>query len=107
MSKQDESRAGVESLAAYAPEVFEKYYESQNVIFGDGALDMKTKWLVGFAVAISHQCPYCIEAYTQDCLNLGYTKEQLTEAMMVASAARGGAVFSHGEIMAKVFEENE
>lgn len=103
---QDEKEWGP-GLTQYAPEVFAAYYESQNTIFGDGALDAKTKWLLGFAVAISHQCPYCIEAYTEDCLNLGYTKEELTEAMMVAAAARGGAVFSHSRHMEKVFDEHE
>ena len=42
------------------------------------------------------QCPYCIDAYSQDCLQKGADTEQMTEAVHVAAAIRGGASLVHG-----------
>ena len=49
-------------------------------------------------MAVSHavQCPYCIDAYTEDALKKGYTEEQMMEAVHVAGAIRGGATMVHG-----------
>ncbi len=50
------------------------------------------------ALAVAHavQCPYCIDAYTQDCQQKGADIEQMTEALHVAVAIRGGASLVHG-----------
>jgi 4-carboxymuconolactone decarboxylase len=42
------------------------------------------------------QCPYCIDAYTTASLEKGSTPEQMTEAVHVAAAIRGGASLVHG-----------
>jgi alkylhydroperoxidase/carboxymuconolactone decarboxylase family protein YurZ len=42
------------------------------------------------------QCPYCIDAYTTGSLEKGATPEQMTEAVHVAAAIRGGASLVHG-----------
>ena len=55
--------------------------------------------VLGFtALGVAHaiQCPYCIDAYTKNCLEAGADAEQLTEAVHVASALRGGASLIHG-----------
>jgi 4-carboxymuconolactone decarboxylase len=47
---------------------------------------------------VSHvvQCPYCIEAYSKDALEKGADLDQMTEAVHVAAAIRGGASLVHG-----------
>jgi len=47
-------------------------------------------------VAHSVQCPYCIDAFAQSCLEAGSNTEQMTEAIHVASGVRGGASLIHG-----------
>ena len=42
------------------------------------------------------QCPYCIDAYTQESLTQGADLPQMTEAIHVAAAIRGGATLVHG-----------
>ena len=42
------------------------------------------------------QCPYCIDAYTSESLEKGADLEQMTEAVHVATAIRGGASLVHG-----------
>jgi 4-carboxymuconolactone decarboxylase len=47
-------------------------------------------------VAHAVQCPYCIEAYSKDSLEKGADLDQMTEAVHVAAAIRGGASLVHG-----------
>ena len=62
----------------------------------DGALTAREKSLIALAVAHAVQCPYCIDAYTTDSLEKGSDLEQMTEAVHVAVAIRGGASLVHG-----------
>jgi alkylhydroperoxidase/carboxymuconolactone decarboxylase family protein len=50
------------------------------------------------ALAVSHavQCPYCIDAYSSECLKQGADLEEMTEAVHVSTAIRGGASLVHG-----------
>ena len=54
------------------------------------------KSLIALAVAHAVQCPYCIDAYSTGALEKGCTTEQMTEAVHVAAAIRGGASLVHG-----------
>ncbi len=74
-------------------DAFFKYYDS---VFTEGALTTREKALIALAVASTVQCPYCIDAYTTACLESGSDLEQMTEAVHVATAIRGGASLVHG-----------
>ena len=65
-------------------------------MFEDGALSAREKSLIALAVAHAVQCPYCIDAYSGDALEKGADVDQMTEAVHVASAIRGGASLVHG-----------
>jgi alkylhydroperoxidase/carboxymuconolactone decarboxylase family protein len=52
----------------YQPELAEKFFEYYNAVFKDGALSAREKTLITLAVAYAVQCPYCIDAYTTECL---------------------------------------
>ena len=67
----------------------------------------REKALIALAVAHAVQCPYCIDAYTQACLEQGANGEQMTEAVHVAAAIRGGATLVHGVQMKKILEKLE
>lgn len=78
------------------PELGSKFFEYYGAVFADGALTAREKSLIALAVAHAVQCPYCIDAYTQDCQQKGADFEQMTEALHVAVAIRGGASLVHG-----------
>ena len=67
-----------------------------DAVFAEGALSEREKSLIALAVAHAVQCPYCIDAYSQGCLEKGADVEQMTEAVHVACAIRGGASLVHG-----------
>jgi 4-carboxymuconolactone decarboxylase len=79
-----------------APELWKKFSEWYGAVFAEGALTAREKSLIALGVAHAVQCPYCIDAYSQDCLEKGANLDQMTEAVHVASAIRGGASLIHG-----------
>lgn len=83
-------------VTEYQKEMGEKFFEWYSSVFKEGALTEREKSLIALGVAHAVQCPYCIDAYTQDTLQKGCTEEQMMEAVHVASAIRGGASLVHG-----------
>ena len=43
------------------------------------------------------------DSYTNDCLNKGVSEEEMTEAVHVAAAIRGGATLVHGVQIEKYY----
>lgn len=78
------------------PELAEKFFAYYGAVFAEGALSAREKALIALAVAHTVQCPYCIDAYSKECLQQGSDLEQMTEAIHVATAIRGGASLIHG-----------
>jgi 4-carboxymuconolactone decarboxylase len=79
-----------------APELAAKFFDWYTAVFADGALSSREKSLIALAVAHSVQCAYCIDAYSHDCLQKGADLDQMTEAVHVAAAIRGGSSLVHG-----------
>jgi 4-carboxymuconolactone decarboxylase len=78
------------------PELAKKFFDWYGQVFADGALSAREKSLIALAVAHAVQCPYCIDAYSKDSLEKGADLDQMTEAVHVAAAIRGGATLVHG-----------
>ena len=83
-------------LGQAAPQLWEKFSAWYGAVFQEGALSEREKSLIALAVAHALQCPYCIDAYSTTCLEKGADLEQMTEAVHVAAAIRGGASLVHG-----------
>ena len=77
-------------------ELARKFFDYYGSVFANGALSAREKALIALAVAHAVQCPYCIDAYSTDCLKQGADLEEMTEAVHVATAIRGGASLVHG-----------
>ncbi len=88
-----------------APDLWQKFSAWYGAVFEEGALSEREKALIALAVAHAVHCPYCIDAYTQACLEKGSNLEQMTEAVHVASAIRGGAALVHGVQMRNIADK--
>lgn len=82
-------------LGKYRPKLFEKFSAWYAACKEDGALTRREKTLIGLAVAHAVQCPYCIDAYSQACQDADISMDQMTEAVHMAAAVRGGATLIH------------
>lgn len=85
-----------------APELAAKFFDYYKAVFEEGELTGREKALIALAVAHAVHCPYCIDAYTRACLEKGSNLAEMTEAVHVAGAIRGGAAIVHGVQMRKV-----
>ncbi|MBI3450830.1 MAG: carboxymuconolactone decarboxylase family protein [Acidobacteria bacterium] len=89
-------------MAKGNPALWEKFMAYYSAVFAEGALTEREKALIALAVAHTVQCPYCIDAYTQASLEKGSNVEEMTEAVHVACAIRGGSSLVHGVQMRNV-----
>ncbi len=66
----------------------------------EGAWTKQEKSLIGLAVAHTvrriGETSYCIDAYTQACLETGANLDQMAETIHATAAVRGGASPAHG-----------
>ena len=92
-------------IGEHAPDLAKKFFDWYGSVFEDGALTAREKSLIALGVAHAVQCPYCIDAYTKDSLEKGCDPQQLTEAVHVAAAIKGGAALVHGVQMKNVLEQ--
>ena len=83
-------------IGEFGKELADKFFAYYGSVFADGALTAREKSLIALAVAHTVQCPYCIDAYTTDAVEKGYSENQMMEAVHVAAAIRGGSSLVHG-----------
>jgi alkylhydroperoxidase/carboxymuconolactone decarboxylase family protein len=92
-------------ITDFQKEMGEKFFAWYGEVYKDGALSAREKSLIALAVAHAVQCPYCIDAYSSDAVEKGYSEAQMMEAVHVAASIRGGASLVHGvQMMNKVKE---
>jgi alkylhydroperoxidase/carboxymuconolactone decarboxylase family protein len=100
-----EDLAKFEEIGRNAPELAGKFFDYYGAVFAEGALTEREKALIALAVAHAVQCPYCIDAYTVACMEKGSNLDEMTEAVHVANAIRGGASLAHGVQMRKIAQK--
>lgn len=83
----------------------DKFFSYYGEVFKESELTAREKSLIALAVSHAVQCPYCIDAYSSDAFEKGWSEAQMMEAVHVACAIRGGASLVHGvQMMNKVKE---
>lgn len=83
-------------LGELAPAAWKGFVEFDRAAMADGALPAKIKELIAVGVAMTTQCPYCIEVHAKKAKQQGCTDQELAEAVMVAAALRAGGAVTHG-----------
>ncbi len=83
-------------IGKFRPDLYDSFMNYYQGVMAAGALTAREKALIALAVAHTVQCPYCIDAYTRAALESGSNLEEMTEAIHVAAAIRGGASLIHG-----------
>src|SRR5438477_5964831 len=89
----------INKLKKYAdltPAGWQGFVAFDKAAMSDGAIPAKTKELIAIAVAMTTQCPYCIEIHGERAKTAGCTEAEIAEAVLVAAALRAGAAVTHG-----------
>jgi len=85
----------VKKMDGLASEAMKAFWAFDKAAVSEGAIPVKYKELIAVAVALTTQCPYCIEVHSGNARKAGATDAELVEAGMVAAALRAGAAVTH------------
>src|SRR5437773_9525731 len=92
-----ENRGQLSELCELAPDAFKGFMAFDSAAFKDGAIPLKYE-LMAIAVALTTQCPYCIEIHAKKAKKAkeaSATEQELAETKLVASALRAGGAVTH------------
>lgn len=77
-------------FAAHAPEMAETWQEFHDSIYKYGELDRKSKELIAAAASTVGRCPHCTKGHIKKALNIGASKEELSETFMITALISSG-----------------
>jgi AhpD family alkylhydroperoxidase len=86
----------LKKLGELAPDAWKAFETFDKAAFKEGAIPLKYKELMAVAVALTTQCPYCIEIHAKKAKKAGATEQELAETTLVAAALRAGGAVTHG-----------
>jgi AhpD family alkylhydroperoxidase len=88
---------------------FNKFFALDNKAYIDGALNAKTKELMGLSASMVLRCNDCIFYHIDRSIQEGATREELMETFNIALIVGGSIVIPHlryaFEIMDNIFDE--
>ena len=87
-----ENLTRIKKMNELAPEVMKAFWAFDKLSVAEGAIPVKYKELIAVAVAVTMQCPYCIDIHTANARKAGATEAELAEATIVAAALRAAGV---------------
>ena len=96
----------VEQFNDYRSKMNEKILASDSLIikrifnldtnaYAEGALDVKSKELIGLTCSLVLRCDDCVKYHLGKCKEIGFSTEQVHEAMGVATLVGGTIVIPH------------
>ena len=95
------------NIGEYAAEQGNAFFDYYGKATAAGALTEREKSLIALAVATVRHCPYCIDAYTNKCLSLGVSNDEMMEAIHVGAAMVAGDTLAHATQMRKILKKKE
>ncbi len=72
-----------------------RFFNLDTSAYKDGALDAKTKELLGLVVSTVLRCNDCIDYHLLQCVEAGWSDEELYDALNVALIVGGSIVIPH------------
>jgi AhpD family alkylhydroperoxidase len=72
-----------------------RFFRLDSAAYEDGALDPKTKELLGLVASAVLRCNDCIDYHLDQCVDAGWTDEELYDALNVALIVGGSIVIPH------------
>ncbi len=95
------------NIAEHAGSLGKKFFDYLGSAMQAGALSEREKALIALAVSTVQNCPYCIDAYTNKCLSIGLSGEEMMESIHVGAAINAGITLAHATQMRKILKRKE
>ncbi|MFN9689209.1 MAG: carboxymuconolactone decarboxylase family protein [Bacteroidota bacterium] len=84
-----------DKLLSVDNKVIKRFWSLDNQAYQAGALDTKTKELLGLISSMVLRCDDCIKYHLGTCYELGVTKEELFEVFSIANLVGGSICIPH------------
>lgn len=72
-----------------------RFFNLDTAAYRDGALDSRTKELLGLVASVVLRCDDCISYHLIQCIQMGYTDDELDDALNVALIVAGSITIPH------------
>ena len=82
-------------LLADNNKIVKRIFNLDTNAYAEGALDVKTKELLGLVASTVLRCDDCVKYHLETSYKLGITKEEMMEAMGIATLVGGTIVIPH------------
>lgn len=108
----------IEEFNAYRQKMNEKILGADNLVlkrlfnldtntYAEGALEVKTKEMIGLAASMVLRCDDCVKYHLEKCFQNGVTKEEVFEVFAISNIVGGTIVIPHLRRAVEFWEELE
>ncbi len=84
-----------EKMASHGHKNLNRFFNLDTNAYKPGALDVKTKELLGLVSSMVLRCDDCIRYHIETCFQTGVTKDELFDLFMVANLVGGSICIPH------------
>ena len=84
-----------EKMISHGHKNLNRFFNLDTNTYKDGALDVKTKELLGLVASMVLRCDDCIKYHIGTCYELGVTKDEAFDVFMVANLVGGSICIPH------------
>ncbi|WP_143959281.1 carboxymuconolactone decarboxylase family protein [Litoribacter populi] len=96
-----------EKILAEDNKVIKRFFNLDTNAYAEGALDVKTKEMLGLSSSMVLRCDDCIKYHLEKCFDAGVTKAQVFEVFSVSMIVGGSIVIPHLRRAVEFWEELE
>ncbi len=96
-----------ERILAQDNKVLKRFFSLDNQAYQEGALDVKTKELLGLIASMVLRCDDCIKYHLGTSHEIGVTKEEVYEVFSIANLVGGSICIPHTRRAVEYWEELE
>lgn len=100
----NETVANITAFSKEVPETVKGFNQMGTAAKKSGALDEKTKEIMALGIAIATRCDSCIGFHVKSLIRLGITREELCEALAMATYMGGGPSYAYSAKALKAYD---
>ena len=94
-----------EKIMAADNKVIKRFFNLDTNAYQEGALDVKTKEMLGLACSMVLRCDDCIKYHLVKCREFGLSDEEVYEVFAIANLIGGSIVIPHFRRAVEYWEE--
>lgn len=96
----------LKEMGKLAPAEFNAWLNLDKIVGReDGVIPRKYRELIALGVALTTQCPYCIDVHVKTAKTADASRAEITECVFIAAALRAGGAATHGAMALKLYDQ--